>query len=201
MSVRPLGDSACLVEFPTDSAGSAIARVHGLMEALEEQRPDGVLDLVPSFNSLAAHFRSGDPQTIFKWMCCSTSEARVPDGVEKRIPVCYDGPDLEEVAAATGLSRDEVIWLHGSAVYTVAAVGFSPGFPYLTGLPEKLHLPRRSTPRTCVEAGSVAIAGGQAGIYPSASPGGWHVLGRTGETLFDPDAALPALLRPGDRVR
>ncbi|RYD19472.1 MAG: carboxyltransferase domain-containing protein, partial [Verrucomicrobiaceae bacterium] len=125
MSVRPLGDSACLVEFPTESAGAAIAGVRGLMEALEKERPDGVLDLVPSFNSLAAHFRSGDPEAIFTWMCRTKSDGYLPDGAEKRIPVCYDGADLEEVAEATGLSRDEVIWLHSSAVYTVAAVGFS----------------------------------------------------------------------------
>lgn len=94
-----------------------------------------------------------------------------------------------------------MIALHSGADYTVAAVGFSPGFPYLSGLPDSLNVPRRKTPRLSVPAGSVAIAGGQAGIYPFASPGGWHMLGRTGTTLFDPANARPALLQAGDRVR
>jgi hypothetical protein len=103
-------------------------------------------------------------------------------------------------AAALDLPPDEIVRLHSGALYTVAAVGFSPGFPYLTGLPERLHLPRRATPRL-VAAGSVAIAGKQAGIYPSGSQGGWHVLGRTNLELFDPSRAEPALLRPGDRLK
>lgn len=201
MSLKPLGDSACLIEFHTDSASLALSGVHGLMHALEKARPHGVLDLVPSFDSLAAHFGSAEPEEVFKWMNCTMFNGRVPDGEEKVIPVCYDGPDLQEVAEEAGLTVEEVVKLHSGADYTVAAVGFSPGFPYLLGLPERLHLPRRATPRARVEAGSVAIGGGQAGIYPSASPGGWHVLGRTGESLFDPHAPVPALLKPGDRVR
>ncbi|MES2437684.1 MAG: 5-oxoprolinase subunit PxpB [Verrucomicrobiota bacterium] len=204
MTLKPLGDSAWLVEFPDDKGEAALARVTGLVEALEKSRPDGVLDIVPSFASVAVHLGMADGSEIRTWIASVTMADRLPEGGEKRIPVCYggeDGPDLIELAAATGLSPDEVISLHSSAVYTVAAVGFSPGFPYLAGLPEPLHVPRRSTPRLAVPAGSVAIAGGQAGIYPFTSPGGWHVLGRTGETLFDPHAARPALLRPGDRVR
>ena len=99
------------------------------------------------------------------------------------------------------MTVEEVVALHSGTTFMVAAVGFSPGFPYLLGLPERLHLPRRATPRRVVPAGSVAIAGGQAGIYPFSSPGGWHILGRTGECLFDPMSVRPGLLRSGDRVR
>lgn len=204
MTFKPLGDSAWLVEFPGKSGEAALARVIGLVDALESNRPAGVLDVVPSFDSVAVHFAGGDGLEILDWIQSATVVDRLPAGEERRIPVCYSGahgPDLEEVAEKAGLSTEEVIALHSGATYTVAAVGFSPGFPYLLGLPEPLYLPRRSTPRLAVPAGSVAVAGGQAGIYPFASPGGWQVLGRTGVGLFDPLLARPALLRCGDRVR
>lgn len=204
MTLKPLGDAAWLVEFPGVSGETALARVTGLVEALKTDRPHGVLDVVPSFDTVAVHFGGGDGVEVREWIGSVTTADRLPEGEEKRIPVCYGGecgPDLEEVAQRVGLSTQEVIALHSGAAYTVAAVGFSPGFPYLSGLPERLRIPRRSTPRLAVPAGSVAIAGGQAGIYPSASPGGWQVLGRTGVTLFDPWAAKPSLLQPGDRVR
>lgn len=201
MTLKPLGNAAWLVEFPAESGDAARAKVTGLVAALENSRPEGVLDIVPSFATVAVHFGMADAGVIREWIGSVTVEEQVREGEEKRIPVCYDGEDLVEVSAATGLTVDEVVALHSAADYTVAAVGFSPGFPYLLGLPERLHVPRRATPRTRVEAGSVAIGGGQAGIYPSASPGGWHVLGRTGVSLFDPHAPVPALLKPGDRVR
>ena len=204
MTLKPLGDSAWLVEFPEVSGEAALARVMGMVDALEWDRPAGVLDVVPAFDSLAVHFENADELEILDWIRSVNGVDRLPAGEERQIPVCYGGEhglDLEEVAEKTGLSTEEVIALHSGGVYTVAAVGFSPGFPYLLGLPERLHIPRRATPRTSVPAGSVALAGGQAGIYPFASPGGWQVLGRTGVNLFDPTQARPALLRSGDRVR
>ncbi len=204
MTPKPLGDCAWLVEFPGLTGEAALARVMGLAAALETNRPAGVLDVVASFDSLAVHFSGVDGQDVLRWIQSATAVDHLPLGKEIEIPVCYGGehgPDLEDVAGKTGLSTDEVIALHTGAVYTVAAVGFSPGFPYLLGLPERLRVPRRSTPRLAVPAGSVAIAGGQAGIYPFASPGGWQVLGRTGVSLFDPSLPRPALLRSGDRVR
>ncbi len=204
MTLKPLGDSAWLAEFSGDSGEAALARVSGLIEALEMSRPAGVLDIVPSFTSVAVSFSMADGRMIRDWIGSVKVADRLPEGEEKQIPVCYGGeygPDLREVAAATGLSTCEVIALHSGASYTVAAVGFSPGFPYLLGLPECLHVPRRKTPRSGIPAGSVAVAGSQAGIYPFTSPGGWQVLGRTAESLFDPHALRPALLKPGDRVR
>lgn len=120
------------------------------------------------------------------------------------LPVCYSGefaPDLATVAAHAGLSSDEVVARHTAAEYTVAMLGFAPGFPYLLGLDKSLHMPRRASPRTRVPPGSVAIGGAQTGIYPGELPGGWHLLGRTPRALFDPQRDPPALLAPGDRVR
>lgn len=120
------------------------------------------------------------------------------------IPVHYGGthgPDLPDVAQRLQLTENEVIDLHTATKYTVLMVGFLPGFPYLGPLPEALHLPRRDTPRLRVPPGSVAIAGGQTGIYPQASPGGWHLIGHTDFRLFDPAERPPARLQPGQRVR
>ena len=113
----------------------------------------------------------------------------------------YDGPDLDEVAGLTGLSREQVIERHAATEYLVGWLGFSPGFGYLTGLDPELHVPRRDSPRTSVPAGSVAIAGPLAAVYPSASPGGWRLLGRTAAQLWDARREPPAVLAPGQRVR
>ena len=118
-----------------------------------------------------------------------------------RIPVVYDGPDLEAVAAQLGLSVQRVIELHGRPIYRAFLVGFVPGWAYLGPLPDELVLPRRATPRVQVPAGSVAIAGQQTGVYPLASPGGWHLIGRTSVRLFLPDSDPPSLFRAGDRVK
>ena len=127
---------------------------------------------------------------------------RAPLSLE--VPVCYDPEfalDLEAVAQHCGFSADEVVTRHAAARYQVRCVGFTPGFPYLSGLPADLATPRRSTPRTVVPAGAVAIAGGQAGIYPLRSPGGWNIIGRTPRCLFDLSREPAALLAPGDRLR
>lgn len=117
------------------------------------------------------------------------------------IPTYYDGSDLSEVAERLRLPESEVVRLHSETVYTVFMIGFLPGFPYLGVLPEVLQLPRRDTPRLRVPAGAVAIAGAQTGIYPQASPGGWHLIGRTDFPLFDVALQSPARLQPGMRVK
>lgn len=120
------------------------------------------------------------------------------------IPVCYGGefgPDLADVATQARMTTDEVIARHSAGVYTVAMLGFAPGFPYLLGLDPALHTPRRATPRTRVPAGSVAIGGAQTGIYPRGLPGGWQLIGRTPLSLFDPQREPSCLLAPGDKVR
>ncbi len=130
-----------------------------------------------------------------------------PDAVPGRehvIPVCYDaecGPDLSAVAAACNMTTEQVIGLHTQSTYRAGFVGFSPGFAYLQGLDERLHLPRLATPRARVPPGSVAIAGPQTAVYPNATPGGWHLLGRTPLRLFDPTRGRPALIEAGDTIR
>jgi KipI family sensor histidine kinase inhibitor len=117
------------------------------------------------------------------------------------VPVRYDGADLADVAAATGLTITEVVARHAAPTYRVAFCGFSPGFAYLEGLDAALHLPRRATPRTRVPPGSVAIAAGYTAVYPAASPGGWHLLGTTAMAVWDARRSPPALLAPGTLVR
>jgi KipI family sensor histidine kinase inhibitor len=208
-----LGDSAWLVEWPgAEELDARIHEVHSLMHALHHapDRPAGVSSMIAAFESLAVRY---DPcvangHVVREWIMEWLSKPAKPMGGAgelHEIPVCYGGrhgPDLQAVAEELGITTDEVVGIHSAAEYTVAMVGFAPGFPYLTGLPEKLDVPRLVTPRNRVDAGAVAIAGGQAGIYPCASPGGWRVLGRTGMRLFDPQReTAPSLLTPGDRVR
>jgi KipI family sensor histidine kinase inhibitor len=128
-------------------------------------------------------------------------DAAIQDGPVVEIPVRYDGADLGEVAQRSGLGIDDVIALHAGCTYVVRFCGFSPGFAYLGGLPARLHLPRRGSPRTRVPGGSVAIAAHYSAVYPSESPGGWHLLGSTDAPMWDLRRDVPMLLQPGDRVR
>lgn len=136
-------------------------------------------------------------------------EARGLQRKPRKIEVIYDGPDLDYVAEQSGVSVSEVIEIHSSGAYTVRMIGFAPGFPYLDGLDPRLRIPRRSSPRSHIKPGTVAIGGPHAGIYSVGSPGGWHLIGRTSERLFRPEAAQPEVyslsavfaLSPGDRVR
>lgn len=184
-----------------------LARIRALGAAVRELR--GVTDVVPGFASLAVHFeplvaRGETVRTAIAGAVADPRPAPPPEAREILIPVRYggaDGPDLDEVARHHGLAPDEVIAIHAGATYLVHMIGFVPGFPYLGGLDPRIATPRRATPRTSVPAGSVGIGGAQTGVYSIASPGGWHLIGRTDVTLFDPARAEPSLLRVGDRVR
>jgi KipI family sensor histidine kinase inhibitor len=157
------------------------------------------MEIVPAARTVLVVHDGADPARIAASLDAGSDNLPPPSGTV-RIPVRYDGPDLEEVAIATGLGVDDVVALHAGATYRVAFCGFLPGFAYLVGLPEQLRLPRRSTPRSRVAAGSVAIADEFSGVYPSASPGGWHLLGRTEVSLWNPDCTPPGLLVPGSDV-
>lgn len=194
MRVRRCGETALLVE--TED-------VLGWYAALTARPLPGVVDLVPAARTLLVRYES---TVDFGMMVSRLSdvtpvEAASASGDPVTIPVRYDGDDLAEVARSTGLAEDEVVTVHTGVEYTVAFTGFAPGFGYLTGLDERLRLPRRDTPRTRVPAGAVAIAGEFTGVYPRPSPGGWHLLGSTTATLWDPSRESPALLRPGTKVR
>lgn len=203
MGLRQLGDSAWLFQAELDDLERNHRLVLRLRKLIEETRIPQIVDVVVSFETIAVHFQPMHGELVFQHLTDLRFEDIPNDeeisSSEHVIPVCY-GNEIDRVAGELGISVRELIELHSGAVYTVAAIGFSPGFPYLLGLPEKLHIPRLFSPRK-VDAGSVAIAGGQAGIYPNASQGGWHVLGKTQVRLFDLEREQPSLLAPGDRVR
>jgi inhibitor of KinA len=210
MKFHPLGDSALIVEFADESSDSKrlLARALSTAATLEGANIPGVIDVTSAYESVAVFF---DPARIEQDMeekiraLVASAGVRVSRTRRRiEIPVCYDEEfalDLARVASQTFLKADAIIALHSSTEYTVACIGFVPGFPFLAGLSEKLRVPRLESPRTKVPAGSVAIANAQAGIYPVESPGGWNVIGRTPSRLFDVNAESPALLRAGDRVR
>ena len=190
-----MGERALLVTELADPAGWALG--------LRALGAHGVVDVVPAAETVlvtcvdrAALLALGD--VLGDVVPLAT---RADGGGVVTIPVRYDGADLADVAAAAGLTTTEVVELHSSAAYVAAFCGFSPGFAYLRGLPAALQLPRRSTPRTVVPAGSVAIASEYAAVYPRASPGGWHLLGTTDVVMFDPSMDPPAVIQPGTRVR
>ncbi|MFZ2874475.1 MAG: 5-oxoprolinase subunit PxpB [Phycisphaerales bacterium] len=198
-SIQPLGDSALRIAAPNP----ARAR-----DAILASPPAGLLDLVCGHHTLAALFTPG---TDLSRAADAIAPALARRGLGTLHPPCTldiptlyggpSGPDLLPLASSLGLSPHQLIDLHASASYTVRFMGFAPGFAYLEGLPAQLHVQRLDSPRPRVPAGTVAIAGPYSGIYPADSPGGWRLLGRTSLTLFDPLAASPTLLQPGDRVR
>ena len=214
-SIERLGDAALLVRFGNAPDAALNERVHEWCARVAEGRPSWIQDIVPAYASLALFIDiddadlGDDPLSVVeRWVASTFAEpagarvirtARTVD-----VPVRYggeDGPDLDAAAAELGLSQDEIVARHIAGRYRVAMIGFSPGFPYLLGLDPSIALPRLTTPRLRVPAGSVGIGGAQTGIYPRESPGGWRILGRTPLSLFDPDKNPPALLVPGDAVR
>ena len=185
-------------------------RVLDLFHALRARSLPGIVDLVPSYRSLMIAFEPTiiSDETLISAVQAALTAAQVPKPARRRvtIPVTYGGeygPDLEDVARATGLTPDDIIRLHSEASYDVYFLGFTPGFPFLGGMPPALATPRRATPRSRVAGGSVGIAGGQTGIYPVPSPGGWQLIGRTPLPLCDlrPDAMSAVVLAGGDIVQ
>ena len=193
--VLPYGDRAVLVEADP-------ARVPALRAALAAAPLPGQLDLVPAARTLLVVLDRLPTEADLAALRRLAPAARPPDpaGGDVVVPVVFDGPDLQDVAALTGRSAAALVAKLTATRFTVAFGGFAPGFGYLTGLPSELHVPRRPTPRTRVPAGAVALAGPYAGIYPRASPGGWQLVGRTDLVLFDVDRDPPALLTPGTTV-
>ncbi len=216
MKLEPLGDTAVVATLGSGIDAATLASVLELAGAVVAANGRGIVDVVPAYATVTAFYdplqlaeASGDAYGLvcrFMESCAARPKggaAPAPGGVFE-IPVCYGGefgPDLDLVASGSGLSAEEVVGLHSGADYLVHAVGFTPGFPFLGGLPEALRTPRRDTPRARVPAGSVGIGGSQTGVYPLESPGGWQLIGRTPISLFRPGGKPAALLKPGDRVR
>ncbi len=202
MRVLPYGSSALLVEC------ADLAEVAALHAELLRRRDAGTLppiaDIVPAERTVLIDGLV-DPAQLSRLAAALPAwplpAAPTGGGQTVELAVRYTGPDLAQVAAAWNVPEPEVAAIHAEPEYRVAFCGFSPGFAYLTGLPERYHLPRRPTPRTGVPSGSVAVAGPYTGVYPRESPGGWHLIGTTDAVLWDLGRDEPALLTPGTSVR
>lgn len=206
------GDEAIVVEFGNDISLTTNRQVHALAEAANRSAIEGIIGLVPSYRSVLVQF---DPLRTTQIEVCEAlgslleelrlhPEEEAGRGRAVHIPVLYGGsygPDIEFVAEHNGISVEEVIALHSEPLYPVYMMGFSPGFPYLGGLSDRLVTPRMKTPRVEIPGGSVGIAEAQTGVYPVASPGGWRLIGRTPLSFFDHMRVPPSLLDAGDFVR
>src|SRR5262249_11217702 len=203
------GDRAVSVELADEIGRAVSARVLALDYLLARERPPGIGETVPSFRALLVYY---DPLRIgydelcarLRGLAARAQAEVVPPGRTVELPCCYGGElgfDLPAAAARLGLDLDEVVRLHAGASYDVDFIGFTPGLPYLSGMPERLSIPRLESPRVKTPPGSVSIGGMQCCIYSVESPGGFWVLGRTPIPLYDPRAADPITLRAGDRVR
>ena len=201
--VHPLGDTALVAELGSRLDTALNTRAIALAAALQKRRD--VRRAMAGHGTVTVQF---DPDQVsldaltaaIRRLATRRPPVEEP-GRLHRIPVVYDGPDLEEVARERGLTPSQVVAIHLRPIYRVFLVGFVPGWAYMGPLADELVLPRRATPRTQVPAGSVAIAGQETGIYPLVSPGGWHLIGRTSVRLFLPDSDPPSLFRTGDRVK
>lgn len=207
--LRPAGDSALLVQLPERIDPEVNAWCIALGHAIERRIGNPILDVVVGYCSVTMYFDpiSTDPRWLEGEVRSIASEVKeLTSGTRGyvEVPVCYGGefgPDLADVARFGNCSGDDVITIHSGGTYRVYMVGFVPGFAYLAEVDRRIAAPRRVSPRTAVPAGSVAIAGGQTGIYPSSTPGGWNIIGRTPVKPYDPSRREPFLLKAGDRVR
>lgn len=211
--ISPYGPEASIVDGLVPGSAALVRREFlGYVGTSETS----VVDVIPAATSVVVTHAAHEAETVRRLLAAAVQHVastwtadryitsdpagRVLEPVVE-IPVRYDGADLEEVANRCGMSTADVVALHTGATYVVEFCGFSPGFAYLTGLSERLRLPRRSSPRPRVPAGSVAIAAGYSAVYPRESPGGWHLLGTTSLAMWDASRAAPAMLQPGMVIR
>ena len=208
---QPASDHSLLLYFGDSISLTTHQRIARFLKQLSGNPIAGVVNLQPAYTSVLIKFdlrittHEAVESAVREWLR-HIEDMKLPAPTLCEIPVCYGGefgPDLQEVAELHGLAPDEAVKLHSKATYTVYFLGFVPGFAYLGGLPEQLATPRLATPRKSVPAGSVAIGGSQTGVYPSSTPGGWRIIGRTPLRLFDPAsaAAHASFFELGDEVR
>jgi KipI family sensor histidine kinase inhibitor len=205
----PAGDKALAVELGDSITAEINRRVRDLLVAIENQGIPGIMDLVPTYRSLLVYYdplRLSLPQLEERLAAVEQHLDQAPLKPLKvvEIPTLYGGkygPDLGHVAEHNGLAPEEVIQIHSDAEYLVYMMGFTAGFPYLGGMPERIATPRLQTPRIAIPAGSVGIAEQQTGVYPIESPGGWQLIGRTPVQLFDPQRDPPTVVVAGDYIR
>lgn len=209
--VVPAGDSAILIELGSEIAPEISSMVFALTDLIRDADLNSDLEVLPTYRSVLVYY---DPLVfsyaeMFDAVNGAVERLVEPINVNSslkiiEIPVVYggdDGPDLDFVADHAGITEDAVIELHSGIDYRVYMLGFSPGFPYLGGLDERIAAPRLKTPRVLVPAGSVGIAESQTGVYPNAGPGGWRIIGRTSVPLFDVNSSTPSLITPATKVR
>ena len=209
VEVRTAGDSALVVELGSELDPGLNARVIACAAGLRDERIRGVRDVISSYAAVTVCY---DPlrtdldaltEALTRHAVSADASVNAPPRVHE-VPVCYggaNGPDLELVAGFAGCSADEVVRRHSETSYRVYLLGFVPGFAYLGRVGDRIAMPRRRTPRMRVPAGAVGIAGGQTGIYPYPTPGGWQLIGRTPLRVFDAARDEPFLFAPGDTVR
>ena len=206
---RIAGDQGLLVEYGDEIDLEVNTKVRTMAIIMKQNTPKGVIETIPTYRSLLLVYdpsitNLGKLQKELQKLEERLEEIQIPPPDTVEIPVCYGeefGPDIEFVAETHDLSVKEVIQLHSEPEYLIYMVGFTPGFPFLGGLSEKLHTPRLETPRTFVPQGSVGIANNQTGIYPVSSPGGWQLIGRSPIKLFAPERPNPFLYQAGDHIK
>jgi inhibitor of KinA len=203
------GDLAVSVEWAEEISIDVNTQVRALEFLIQQKAVPGVVETVPSFRALLVYY---DPRLVdYDTLCVTLTELAslastsvLPPARTVELPCCYDtelGLDLEAAARRLDMPVDELVRLHAGSDLLVYFIGFTPGLPYMTGMPERIYLPRLATPRVKLPAGSVGIGGIQCCIYSVDSPGGYWILGRIPVRLYDPEAAEPILLKPGDHIR
>lgn len=209
-TISPVGDRAISIDFGQVIDPTINRHIRQTIERIKELQLDGIIELVPTYCALLVEY---DAMLYSYSEICNIIEPTLEEGMANTInelvtvvevPTVYGGefgPDLSFVASHNHLSEDEVISIHSGTDYLVYMLGFIPGFTYLGGMDLRIATPRLSSPRTLIPAGSVGIAGEQTGTYPSDSPGGWQIIGRTPVTMYDMSKAQAALLKAGDYVR
>jgi inhibitor of KinA len=208
VSFHAAGDAAVLAQFGTEIDPQLSRRVFQLYERVVARKIAGVTGCIPAFATLFVQFdplvtSAADIVPELARLVSDLQDGHGPTGARWRIPVCYDlsvAPDLEEICTTVKLSVTEFVRLHTSRSYLVYMLGGFPGYPFLGDVPDAIRVPRRTAPRLRVEPGTVALAGQLSAIYPTPTPGGWNLIGRTPIPIFDAAADQPALFAPGDSV-
>ncbi|TCO71492.1 5-oxoprolinase subunit PxpB [Marinisporobacter balticus] len=209
MKYLTAGEQAIVIEFGNEISEAINSKVRAMMIAIDKKNIDGIVEMTPTYRSLMVHYNplKIDYDSILKQLKDLENQLdyiEIPRPTVIEIPTAYGnefGPDIENVAKHNGLTVEEVIKIHTAKEYLIYMLGFTPGFPYLGGMDEKIATPRLKTPRTKISGGSVGIAGSQTGIYPIDSPGGWQLIGKTPLKLYDAYRDTPILLQAGNYIK
>ncbi len=209
LTYKPFGDIAILIEWPSKIDEDILNDIILLYGSILTNKPNSVTEVIQSINSITILYdaQSITFEALKSWLekqHKNKSSARNTSRTLWKVPVCYDqifGLDLQELSDQRGLQIDEIINIHSESIYKIYSIGFLPGFLYLGGLDQRLHIGRKSTPRLEILKGAVGIGGEQTGIYPTASPGGWQIIGNTPISLFDISKESPCFAKPGDNIQ